>query len=112
METKNPYDMPVGEAVYFAHAQAIGLVYETYTFVEGPQARPGVSVLLSDGRDFGGFSAQEADHLLTPLGATGLDYSFTTVGQLAQDYAAGRFGEAFHAGRVQHLAHTLATTPR
>lgn len=103
-----PYDMPVGEAVFYGREQTVGLVYETYTFVAGPHARPGVSILLSDGRDVGGFSAEEADQWLVPLGATGLDYEFACVGRLHQDYAAGRFGEALHYAQVQYLARTMA----
>ncbi len=110
MEPKTTYDMPVGEGVFYAREQAVGLVYETYTFVDGPQARPGVSILLSDGRDLGGlsFSAKEADLFLTPLGDTGLDYSFANVGQLAKDFRAGVFGQALHYAQVQHIARTLA----
>lgn len=103
-----PYDLPVGEAVYFAHEQQVGLVYETYTFVAGPLARPGVSVLLHNGRDLGGFSAEEADQLLLPLGPTGLRYDFASVGQLHRDYAAGRFGLALHYAQVAYLTHLLA----
>ena len=98
------YDLPVGEAVYCAREQQLGLIYETYTFVAGPQARPGVSVLLSDGRDLGGLSAWEADQLLHPLGSTGLTYQFTNRGQLHRDYAAGLFDEALHNAHVLLLA--------
>lgn len=109
MEPKTPYDMPVGEGVFYAREQAIGLVYETYSFVDGPQARPGVSIILSDGRDLSGFNAQEADQFLTPLGDTGLDYVFTNVGQLAKDFHAGVFGQAMHYAQVQHISRTLAS---
>lgn len=109
MET--PHNLAVGEAVFYAREQALGLIYETYTFVDGPQARPGVSLLLRDGRNIGGFSAQEADRFLLPLGATGLDYHFTSVGQLATDYQRGLFGEAFHCAEVLHLIMTLTNDP-
>ena len=103
-------NLSVGAAVFYAREQAVGLIYETYTFVDGPRARPGVSLLLSDGRDLGGFNAQEADQFLTPLGATGLAYEFANVGQLAQDYRRGVFGQALHEAQVMYLAHTLAGT--
>ena len=109
METT--HNLAVGEAVYYAREQAVGIIYETYTFVDGPAARPGVSLLLSDGRDIGGFNAQEADLFLLPLGDTGLDYHFSNVGQLAADYQGGLFSEAFHYAQVMHLAKTLAGTP-
>ena len=109
MET--PHNLAVGEAVFYAREQAVGLIYETYSFVDGPQARPGVSLLLSNGRNMGGFSAREADQLLLPLGATGLDYHFTDVGQLAADYRRGIFGEALHCAQVLHLSKVLAGIP-
>ncbi|TVT36728.1 hypothetical protein FNT36_24765 [Hymenobacter setariae] len=106
-----PHDLAVGEAVFYAREQAIGIIYETYSFVDGPGARPGVSLLLSDGRNLGGFNAQEADRFLLPLGPTDLDYRFTDVGQLAADYGRGLFGEAFRCAQVLHLSKTLAGTP-
>ena len=77
---KVPHNLAVGEAVFYAREQAAGIIYETYTFVDGPQARPGMSLLLSDGRNVGGFSAREADLFLRPLGDTGLKYHFSSVG--------------------------------
>lgn len=104
------HNLAVGAAVFYAREQAVGVIYETYTFVDGPQARPGVSLLLSDGRDLGGFNAQEADQFLHPLGDTSLAYEFANVGQLAQDYQRGVFGQALHEAQVMYLAHTLAGT--
>lgn len=108
---EKPPNLVVGEAVFYAREQALGLIYETYTFVDGPSARPGMSLLLSDGRDLGGFSAQEADQFLQPLGATSLTYQFASVGQLAADYRRGLFGEAFHCAQVLHISQILADTP-
>lgn len=108
---KKPQDLAVGDAVFYAREQAVGLIYETYTFVNGPAARPGVSVLLSDGRDLSGFNAGEADQFLQPLGATGLAYQFSSVGQLATDYRRGLFGEAFYCAQMLHIAQTLASIP-
>ena len=45
----NLQNLTVGEAVFYAREQTVGIIYETYTYVDGPQARPGVSLLLSDG---------------------------------------------------------------
>lgn len=103
-------DLAVGAAVFYAHEQAVGVVYETYTFVDGPQARPGVSLLLSNGRDLSGFNAQEADQFLYFLGQTSLAYEFANVGQLAADYGRGVFGQALHEAQVMYLAQTLAGT--
>lgn len=106
METNQ--DLSVGEAVFYAREQALGIVYTTYK--RGRNERPGVQVLLSNGRDLSGFSAEEADQFLTPMGDTGLDYEFQNVGQLAKDYGRGLFGEAFHIAQVLHLSQTLAGT--
>lgn len=108
---EKPHDLAVGEAVFYAQGQAVGIIYETYSFVGGPGARPSVSLLLSDGHDLGGFNAQEADRFLLPLGHTDLDYRFTEVGQLAADYGRGLFGESFHCALVLHISKTLAGTP-
>ena len=109
MET--PHNLDVSEAAFYAREQAIGIIYETYTFVDGPQTRPGMSLLLSNGRNVGGFSAREADLFLMPLGDTGLDYHFSSMGQLAADYRRGLFSEAFHYAQVMHISKTLAGTP-
>lgn len=108
---KTPHNLAVGEAVYYAREQAVGIIYETYTFVDGPLARPGVSLLLSNGSNVGCFSAKEADQFLLPLGDTDLDYRFTDVGQLAADYRRGFFDEAFHFAQVMHISKTLADLP-
>ena len=105
---KNPQDLTVGQAVFYAPEKAVGLIYETYNFVDGPAKRPGVSLLLTDGRNIGGFNAQEADQFLHPLGDTGLDYEFTNVGQLAKDYAQGVFSQAMHEAQVLFISQTLA----
>ena len=100
-------DLTVGEAVYYAREQKLGIIYTTYE--RGRLERPGVQVLLGNGTDLSGFSAEEADQFLQPLGDTGLDYDFQNVGRLHQDYQRGVFGEAFHAAQVLHISHSLAT---
>jgi hypothetical protein len=102
----HPQDLVVGNAVYYAREQAVGLIYTTYE--RGRHERPGVQVLLSDGRDLSSFSAEEADRFLQPLGDTGLCYEFVNVGQLARDYQRGVFGQAFHDTEVLLLARELA----
>ena len=99
---ENKPTLNVGEAVFYAREQALGIVYTVYE--RGPQERSGVQVLLANGRDLSGFSAEEADQFLTPLGDTGLAYDFQNVGQLAKDYGREVFGEAFHHAQVLHLA--------
>ncbi|MBH8560410.1 hypothetical protein [Hymenobacter negativus] len=99
-------DLVVGDAVYYARERAVGLIYTTYE--RGRHERPGVQLLLSDGRDLSGFSAEEADRFLQPLGDTGLRYEFANVGQLARDYQRGVFGQAFHNAQVLLLARELA----
>jgi hypothetical protein len=101
-----PQDLVVGNAVYYARERTVGLIYTTYE--RGRHERPGVQVLLSDGRDLSGFSAEEADRFLQPLGDTGLCYEFVNVGQLARDYQRGVFSQAFHNAEVLRLARELA----
>lgn len=96
MNTSHP--LTIGDAVLYPREQAVGLIYEVYE--RGPGERPGVQVLLSDGRDLSGFSAGEADQFLQPLGPTGLAYEFTHVGQLHADYHRGRFAQAFATARL------------
>jgi len=93
--------------MYYARERAVGLIYTTYE--RGHHERPGVQLLLSDGRDLSGFSAEEADRFLQPLGDTGLRYEFASVGQLARDYQRGVFGQAFHNAQVLLLARELAS---
>jgi hypothetical protein len=100
-------DLVVGEAVYYARERAVGLIYITYE--RGRHERPGVQLLLSDGRDLSGFSAEEADQFLQPLGDSGLRYELANVGQLARDYQRGVFGQAFHNARVLLLVRQLAS---
>lgn len=45
-----------------------------------------MQLLLSDGRDLSGFSAEAADQFLQTVGHTGLEYEFRRVGQLQADY--------------------------
>lgn len=102
-----PQDLAVGEAVFYARKQAIGLIYTTYE--RGHRERPGVQLLLSNGRDLSGFSAEEADQFLQPLGDSGLRYEFANVGRLARDYERGVFSQAFHNAQVLLLAWELAS---
>lgn len=93
-----PQQLIVGDAVLYPREHAVGLIYEVYG--RGADERPGVQVLLSDGRDLSGFSAEEADQFLQPLGHTGLRYDFTHVGQLHADYHRGHFAAAFATARL------------
>lgn len=100
-------DLSVGDTISYARDQKLGIIYTNYE--RGRSERPGVQVLLENGTDLSGFSAEEADQFLTPLGDTGLDYDFQNVGRLHQDYQRGVFSEAFHAAQVLHISHSLAT---
>lgn len=96
-------DLTVGEAVLYPREQKVGIVYDVYP--RGAKSRKGVQILLSDGTNLGGFSGEEADQFLKPLGHTGLDYEFQYVGKLHADFDRGIFTGAFH------VAHTLAGLP-
>ena len=100
-------DLSVGDAIFYVREQKLGIIYTTYE--RGRSERPGVQVLLENGTDLSGFSAEEADQFLTPLGDTGLDYDFQNVSRLHEDYQRGVFSQAFHAAQVLHISHSLAT---
>ncbi|MGI4741296.1 MAG: hypothetical protein ACRYG7_39525 [Janthinobacterium lividum] len=93
-----PQDLIIGEAVLYPREQAVGLIYAVYE--RGAHERPGVQLLLSDGRDLSGFSAEEADQFLQAVGHTGLKYEFRHVGQLHADYQRGVFAQAFATARL------------
>ena len=93
-----PPNFRVGDAVLYPRERAVGLIYEVYE--RGPGERPGVQVLLSDGRDLSGFSAEEADQFLQPVGHTGLAYEFRDVGRRHADYQRGLFAPAFTTARL------------
>lgn len=104
------HDLSVGEAVFYPRENKVGIIYTTYA--RGLDSRPGVQLLLSDGNDLSGFSAEEADQFLTPLGDTGLEYAFRNVGQLHQDYRRGVFAQAFHHAQVLLLSHQAEKNTR
>jgi hypothetical protein len=105
MESTSPKNLQVGEAVYYSREpKLLGIVYATD---ECGTNRPGVQVLLSNGKDLSGFSAEDADQFLQPLGDTGLDYDFQSVSWLAKDYRDGKFGQAFHNAEVLYMIYTL-----
>ncbi|GAA4389101.1 hypothetical protein [Hymenobacter koreensis] len=94
-----PHPLIIGDAVLCPRELAVGLIYEVYE--RGAGERPGVQVLLSrGGRDLSGFSVEEADQFLQPVGHSGLAHEFTHVGQLHADYHRGRFAQAFATARL------------
>ncbi len=93
-----PPSLRIGDAVLYPRERAVGLIYEVYE--RGSGERPGVQVLLSNGRDLSGFSAEEADQFLQPVGHTGLAYEFRDVGQLHADFQRGLFAPAFATARL------------
>ncbi|TZF84543.1 hypothetical protein FW774_06025 [Pedobacter sp. BS3] len=77
-----------------------GYVYEEYN---RDQEDWGVSVLLENGRDLGGFSSAEATGFLEKLCDSNLDYTFHSVIRLAEDYRNGVFTEAFRTGAQMRM---------
>lgn len=69
-------------------------------YESGAHERSGVQLLLSDGRDLSGFSAEEPDQFLQAVGHTGLAYEFCHVGQLQADYPRGVFAQAFATAQL------------
>ncbi|QIL78399.1 hypothetical protein [Hymenobacter sp. HDW8] len=100
-----PQDLTIGDAIFYPREQAVGIIYETYS--RGSNERPGVQVLLSNGKDLSGFSPEEADQFLQPLGHSGLSYQFQNVTQLARDFERGVFSPAFHHAQVLRVVQSL-----
>jgi hypothetical protein len=89
--------MEVGDIVFVNHAflgshPQEGFVYEKYNIGSD---KPGVSVILKDGNDLGGFSQQEQTDYLEFKRKSGLTYSFKNVLQLDKDFRDGYFTKAF-----------------
>ncbi len=72
---------------------SIGLVYERFETPTGD----GVSVILRNGHDIGGFSPEEAEEYLTHSASTGLVYTYESPQKLMEDYREGYFDEVFAA---------------
>ncbi len=71
----------------------LGVCYETYQL----EGRPGYSFIFETGRH-DGFSPDDVALVLNLTGRVCeavASYRFTNVGQLAQDFRAGRFAAAF-----------------
>jgi len=72
------------------HKGAIGCVYETYQDFDDP-SKYGVSIILQDGEDLGGFSYREQQAYLEIYTKTDFNYTFKNVIQLERDYESGMF---------------------
>jgi hypothetical protein len=72
----------------------LGYVYEVYNRHE-ERDRLGVSIILDDGRDLGGFSGEEQAGYLEFIRKSGVFYEFRNVMQLSRDWDAGIFNSAF-----------------
>jgi len=71
-----------------------GFVYETYPDFDDKE-KTGASIILENGADLGGFSTSEQENYLEYIKSTGVEYEFTNVIQLANDYDKGVFKNAF-----------------
>lgn len=66
-----------------------GIVYEEFVTETGT----GVSVLLENGHDIGGFFPEEAAEYLAYVASTGLTYTYQSPQKLQDDYRRGLFDE-------------------
>ena len=72
-------------------AGSTGVCYEVYKIGE----RPGYAFIFENGR-YDGFSPDEVTNFLEELGYWGhLNYEFSNVIKLGEDFTSGRFDEAF-----------------
>jgi hypothetical protein len=74
----------------------LGLVYETYQDFDYP-AEKGVSIVLSNGKNLGGFSKMEQHTHLDYVCETEFEYEFTNAMQLDVDIRAGIFKKVFES---------------
>lgn len=72
---------------------SVGLVYERFPTETGD----GVSVILQNGHDIGGFSPEEAQEYLAYSVSTDLQYTYESPQKLMEDYRMGHFDEVFAA---------------
>jgi len=98
MKTISP--IQVGSLVIAKRASGVcdpderGICYEVYELA----GRPGWSFIFASGR-YDGFSPEDVDTFLEVTGKVCqavVDYHFTNVWQLCQDFHRGRFDPAFH----------------
>ncbi|MEK6829007.1 MAG: hypothetical protein AABY15_02690 [Nanoarchaeota archaeon] len=73
---------------------SIGLVYETYQDFDD-SSQKGVSIILENGCNLGGFSRKEQHEYLEFVKSSNFEYEFKNVIQLDQDFRKGVFKEAF-----------------
>lgn len=86
----------VGDAVYISQFKSVAVVYESVgRRVTRPTRRPTeISFILTDGRDIGPYSSEEADDLAQYLGNTWLTYSAKKNDDIEQDYQKGYFKDS------------------
>ena len=67
-----------------------GFIYDTYEDFDDPSKR-GVSIILEDGLELGGFSYGEQQEYLEFVKKSGMNYKFRNVMQVSWDYDSGVF---------------------
>lgn len=72
---------------------SLGIVYERFE----TQTGDGVSVILRNGHDIGGFTPEEAEEYLSHAASTGLAYAYESPEKLMDDYRQGYFDAVFAA---------------
>jgi hypothetical protein len=75
---------------------SIGLVYERFETPTGD----GVSVILRNGHDIGGFTPEEAEEYLTFAFRTNHSYAYQSPQKLMEDYRHGCFDQVFAAAHA------------
>lgn len=71
-----------------------GYIYETYKDFDD-KSEKGVSIILENGCDLGGFSRKEQHQYLEFIKSTDFQYEFKNVIKLAHDYQDGVFKKVF-----------------
>ena len=73
---------------------AIGCVYDTYQDFDD-SSKYGVSIIMKDGDDVGGFSYREQQVYIELYTKTDFSYKFVSVMRLADDFRKGMFTYPF-----------------
>lgn len=92
--------LEVGDIVMVLHSfmgcepATTAFVYETYQDFDNPEEK-GVSLILENGRDLGGFSRKEQKEYLLFVRNSGFSYEFKNIIKLSEDFRRGFFWQAF-----------------
>lgn len=90
----NAGDLVMVTVSFLGNEPQRAFVYETYQDFDS-DSENGVSLILENGTNLGGFSREEQVEYLEFIKSTRINYEFNNVIQLGNDFDKGVFKEAF-----------------